>query len=540
MYTYTPKHTPPKGLEPKTMVSETPVFFVDLNMSPPQKPRIAAEYLDKDLNFRLQDFEDECSSLKFCFHNNDHSRAEVIISIFLQFFKSNMQTFSTHDVDITFFINTFTKFDTINIFRQILQLQEPPLFDPCVYFLTQFAKCDQRFCQLLADHNFLASITTILTHFEGAERRVMKNLANLLLYIIPFHRSIDPLYTDFTENFQSIISQIDKFQLLDDMKQRIVCTITNFADPIPDIYPDFIGTVINDLTHTSLKYAFLTCAQIVRKSVDFILILYELDIINKLFDFRKTTLSEVDALYPLIDFALAVLGSSELICQMKVTHDQEQEAKVKKPADNELVFPDKLSENEEEEEKPDIFATFDFDNMKFENLFSHFDFGEIRDGLHSTNSKAAIAALQFVNKTLPGTMKSLINSSGSFCNFLDAVTVSLYINNETQIVESLNCLRNLLKYEPKMTTQFLNLDFNDMIISLLKSDVEIYINGVFAFFDEMLNNKDAPIRNINNFFLSMVDSGAYTCLNKIMNDEQKPDLARRARLIKQKIADRTE
>lgn len=569
-----PKHKPPKGLEPKSLVSETPDLYISLISNPKPKPKIIAEFLDRDLHFRLEHFEEQCQSFKFCFHNNDYSRGEVVISLFVDFFRNNLEKFQSYDVDVSFFINTFKSFDTIGIFREIIQLQEPPFFDPSIYFLNLLIRCDERFGQLVADYNVFPSVIITLINFEGNERRVIRNLINLLLALIPYHRGLDPLYIDFTDNFSQIMSRIDEFSLYDDVKQRIVCTLTFYADPLPDFYPEFLGVVINDMSHSSLKYAFLTCSSIIRKRPEFFVILTEIDVINKLFEFKKATIREADTLFPTIDFANAIIESIDTLKKMnkhvfkrsqinengelvKPDHtkgEEEEEDKEKSPQKvdkkDQKSEPSKGSqlnqksepenegeenvENPENDENFDVSSVIKLSDLGFAKVFSSFDFGEIREGLNSSNSQAAIAALHFVTITLPESEKDLIIACGGFCNLLDSITISLRINNEEQILSSLTSLRKLVLYEPKMTTQFLNLDFNDMIISLLKSDVNSYIEGVFAFFDEFLDNPKANVRSLNDFFMSMIDSGLYDVLNTLVNGKKKK-ISKIAREMRTKI-----
>lgn len=577
-----PKHKPPKGLEPSNMVSETPDLYISLISTPKLKPKITAEYLDRDLRFRLEVFEEECQSFKFCFHNNDYSRGEVVISLFVDFFQKNLEKFRNYDVDVSFFINTFKNFDTIGIFREIIQLQEPPFFDPSIFFLTLLVKCDERFGELVAGYNVFASAINTLINFEGNERRVIKNLINLILAIIPYHRVIDPLYVDFTDNFSDIISKIDEFSLYDDVKQRIVSTLTYYADPLPDFYPEFLGVVINDMSHSSLKYAFLTSSSIIRKSPEFLIILIELDVINKLFEFKKVTIREADTLFPTIDFANAIIDSLEALKSMNkhvfkksqlsdsgelTLSDQaseenkdvkemskksqsnqksEHEKGSKSDQKNVPVNDDQSDQKNEDEnesevnegssEEFDVSSVIKLSELTFEKIFASFDFGEIREGLNSSNSQAAIAALRFVTLTLPGSLKDLIIACGNFCNLLDSITISLRINNEEQIISSLACLQKLVLYEPKMTIQFLNFEFNDMIISLLKSDVNSYIEGVFSFFDEFLDNEKANVRSVNDFFMGLFDSGLSEILNALVNGKKKK-LSKRAREIRTKIDD---
>lgn len=579
-----PKHKPPKGLEPKSLVSETPDLYISLISNPNPKPKITAEFLDRDLHFRLENFEEECKSFKFCFHNNDYSRGEVVISLFVDFFRNNMEKFQTYDIDATFFINTFKDFDTIGIFREIIQLQEPPFFDPSIYFLTLLIKCDERFGQLVADYNVLSSVIVTLINFEGNERRVIRNLINLLLALIPYHRGLDPLYTDFTDNFSDIISKIDEFKIYDDIKQRIICTLTYYADPLPDFYPEFLGVVINDMSHSSLKYAFLTSASIIRKRPEFFAILVEIDIINKLFEFKKATIREADTLFPTIDFANAVVESLDALKKMnkhvlkktqfnesgelkssssKEENDLDQEIEKSQGSDlskkseakkeNQANEPTKESqsnqkdestkgneetegndENDENDENFDVSSVIKLSEYPFTKVFESFDFSDVRESLNSSNSQAAIAALHFVTITLPESLKDMIIACGGFCNLLDSITVSLRINNEEQILSSLACLQKLILYEPSMTTQFLNLDFNDMIISLLKSDINSYIEGIFSFFDEFLDNPKASVRSLNDFFMSIIDSGLYDVLNTLVNGKKKK-ISKRAREIRTKI-----
>ncbi|KAK8887827.1 hypothetical protein M9Y10_038884 [Tritrichomonas musculus] len=553
-----PKHVPPKGLEPKNMVSETPDLYISLISNPKPKPKIIAEFLDRDLRFQLNHFEDECRSFKFCFHNNDYSRGEVIISIFVDFFKSRLEQFKTYDIDVTFFINTFKEFDTIGIFREIIQLQEPPLFDPSLYFLNILVRCDERFGQFVADYNVLSSIINTLMNFEGNERRVIKNLINLLLAIIPYHRSLDPLYVDFTDNFSGINSKIDDFSLYDDVKQRIVCTLAFYSDPLPDFYPEFLGVVINDMSHTSLKYAFLTCASIMRKSPEFLIILIELDVITKLFEFRRATVKDADTLFPTIDFALAIIETLDALkktnkhvfkksylgesgelnqsTESKESDESDESDESEKESKSESKNENEENEENKDEENFDVSSVIKLSELTFEKVFASLDYGEIRDGLNSSNSQAAIAALHFVTITLPESKKELIISCGHFAQFLDSITISLLAHNEEQILASLTCLQKLVSCDPKMTTQFLNLDFNDTIISLLKSDVNSYIFAIFSFFEELLDNKDAPLRSINNFFMSMMDSGLFEVLNLLVNGKKKK-VSKRAREIRTKIDD---
>lgn len=75
-----------------------------------------------------------------------------------------------------------------------------------------------------------------------------------------------------------------------------------------------------------------------------------------------------------------------------------------------------------------------------------------------------------------------------------------------------------------------------MIISLLKSDVNSYIEGVFAFFDEFLDNPKANVRSLNDFFMSMIDSGLYDVLNTLVNGKKKK-ISKRAREMRTKIDD---
>ncbi|OHT06667.1 hypothetical protein TRFO_25197 [Tritrichomonas foetus] len=483
---YKPKHTPVKGLDPKTMVSELPTFFTEKQTGPNTKPKIEGAFLDKSLNFILEHFEDHCKGFAFCNKYNDVSRAEVIISIFVSFFKDNLKTFQSHNVELDFFFDMFKTHETIGIMRQIILFQEPPLFDPTIYFLTQLMKCDDRFIEFLADHDLGSAAIMTMANFESMERRVFKNLVNLALEVLPYHHRIDSTYQDIVDHYKNAFKKCDDFYMHNDVKQRIVCIVTTFADPLPDLYPDFLGVVIKELSDQNLKFAFLTCSQIVKKCPDFFLILSELDVIKQLFEYRKGTVRNVDTLFSVLDFVFTLIE----VCK-----------------------------NEEE---------------RMAKIYAFFDFGEIRDGLNSSNNKSALTSLSFVEKTIPATLKNLIEACAGFPMLLDAVTTSLRINNEERVLKSLIVLRKLVQIEPKMTTQLFNLDFNDMLIDLLKSDVDVYVDGVFCFFEELLDNLQAPVRNVSNFFLSLADSGITEPLITIKNSKKKK-LAKRARSLMDKI-----
>ena len=482
-----PKHVPPKGLEPSKMVSEVPEFFAERSNLPNTKPRIEKEYLDRDLHFQLENFEEHCKSFDWCIRNNDKSRGEVILSLFLTFFSENMETFLSHNVDLDFFIDTFKKYEFIANLRQIIQFQEEPLFDPAIYFLTQLVKCDERFTKFIAEYDLASAIIITLANFEGNERRIFKNLIHLELAVLPYHYILDSKYQDFLDYYQQAFETFKRLFVEGDIKQRMVCTVATFAEPIPDVYPDFLGVVIKELSAQNLKYAFLTVSQIIRKSPDFFLIIDELDIITQLFDFRRGTLRDNDALFPVIDFALALVDNC--------------------PEDYDVN----------------------------EKVYSRMDFGEIRDGLNSTNPKCAIAALQFVDKTIPATISQLSDACGNFGLFMDSITTSLRMNNEEQLLLSLIVLRKLVQNEPVKTTQLFNIDFNEILVQLLKSDIVSYIDGIFLFFEELLDNPNAPIRNVSNFFLSLADSGINEPMNKLKVSQMKKKIPRRAREISTKI-----
>jgi hypothetical protein len=262
-----------KGLEPEKMVAQLRHAWVGLPHLPPSRPQIVSAFLHKRLDFHLDQFEDFGKNFTFSFTHHDKSRCEVILSLYIAFFRDRLELFSKNEVDVTFFLTSFKESDAYSQFRHILQLQHETLFDPLVFLLSVLGQCDDRFLQFFGGLDFALALGNAIANFQFDDARIFRNSVYVFIELFQFHHLFDDSFSEFLELYPSIFEKLDQYSMPRSLKSEILFLFISRGPPLPDLYPDLLPILTDCLSIDCFPYAAAALSAMIAKSPEFAAVL---------------------------------------------------------------------------------------------------------------------------------------------------------------------------------------------------------------------------------------------------------------------------
>jgi hypothetical protein len=453
----------PKGLEPDRMIVELLHVHVGIPPYTIPKPQIDSSFLHKRLNFQLELFEDWCKNFRFCMTNHDMSRAEVIIALFIGFFRERQQIFTSHSVDLDFFFQIFNKAQLYGDFRNVVQLDQNCLYDPMIYLIGLMGKCDARFLAYFAERDFALAVLSSIVHSETSELRVFRNATHLLLQLFQFQHLVADPFVEFFELYERAFEKLDEMKMPSFLKSEILFSVVFQSDALPDYYIPF-GMILIDpanLTDQSLLYAASSLAVMINKSPEFATTLYDIGVIDDVLNLYQKS-HPVPARYGILSLYLAMF---------KARDEEFRQA-----------------------------------------MLGQFDFADISAGVTSLDTSVATIAFQFAAFLLPGSLPRLLGAFPRYFQLLDAVIASMMKKEPELVVAGLKFLQLLGQFTPKQLLQFSTNDFLSALLGLLRSGIVPFQDESLSFFDAFLNTGDVPLNQLSNWCVEFEDAGAAKAL----------------------------
>jgi hypothetical protein len=451
-----------KGLDPDQMVVPLHHAHVGLPRLFPVRPQIPSAFLHRRLDFRLDQFESYGQNFTFSFTHHDISRCEVILAIYINFFRDRIELFANNEVEITFFLESFKQSEVYGEFRHILQLQHNVLFDPVIFLLSVLGQCDDRFLQFFGGLDFAIALANAIANFELKDARVLRNAVHLFIDLFQYHNLFDDTFEDFREVYTELFQVLDANSMPPFLKTEILFLFVAQAPPLPELYPALFPIFTESLSVDSFPYFAASLSHVVRKCPDFAFAIPKLGLL--------ALLSKAYAAFDATPAGnCAYLG---LLVALMAARDSDFAAAVLKP----------------------------------------FDWARVPLCLVSADASVATAALDFVDRTAPASLARVAAAFGQFWQLLDAVCVSLARPRPEQALAALRVLRRLGQHCPREMAQFTNQDFTRTVAALLGSGVAPAQEGALAFFDAYLNTGEVPLAKLGNWCLEFEDGGGRTAL----------------------------
>ena len=461
-----------KGLNPKKMVVEkTPVHYGLPKRNKP-KPKVAVHFVDKELQFQLEHFEDWCKNFSASYNNIDVSRCETILSLFVTFFKSGRDVFEKNEVDLSFFFDAFKKSDAFTHFRHVIQLRDEVLLDPLIYALWCMFRCDERFGAFFGELDFAACLLHAIKNFESSDKRVFTNVVNLFLGFLPYHYLCDEKFEGFVEVLDEAFAKLDAMGIPTSVKAEVLFLVVDTAEPMPDAYPQFLSVLLKpeNLTKESLLFTVLAVAKMIEKDSEFGMIIRDLSLIDPFFDRYKEWECD-DARYGILYFVTVLL--------------------------------DTFSDSETADAVRKLVRVHD-----------------IALAMNSTNPSLATVGFRVALTMQPSIIKKIVDDMGQFWLLIDAIVASMKRDRTEQITAALDMLAFTAKHASNQMIKFLNDDFNKTLVDLLKSDVEAVHHGVLTFFEVFLTTGDVSLSQLGSWCLEFEDHGGRDALVRIVKTKQ--------------------
>ena len=456
-----------KGLNPKKMIVEkTPVHYGLPKVTKP-KPKVAVHFVDKELQFQLEHFEDWCKNFSASYNNIDISRCETILSLFVTFFKRGRDVFEKNEVDLSFFFDAFKKSDAFSHFRHVIQLRDETLFDPLIYALWCMFKCDERFAVFFGELDFAACLLHAIKNFQSKDKRVFSNLVNLFLDFLPYHYLCDNTFEGIPDILDEAFSKLDEMQIPTSVKAEILFIIVDTADPMPDVYPQFLSVLLKpeNFTADSFLFTVLAVSRMIEKDEEFGMIVRDLCLIDPFFE-RYSEWACEGARYGILYFVTVLIR---------------------------------------------IFGESDTS----ESVRKLVDVHDIALAMNSTNSSLATVGFHVALTMHSTIIKKLVDDMGQFWLLIDAIVASMKRDRTEQITAALEMLVFTARHASNQMIKFLNDDFNQTLVDLLKGDVEAVQNEILCFFDVFLTTGDVALSQLGSWCLEFEDHGGRDALVRI-------------------------
>lgn len=460
-----------RGMDPKQMKAIILPLEIGLQKIPVQKPIIKACFLDRELNFHLDAFQGYCKNFNTSYKGFDFLRCKAGITNFLNFFTENKNKFQHYSVEIQYFLDTFMSSGFLSSIRDIIQMREEPLYDPTVYFCSLLLECDDRFAPYLANYDIVPCLANSLARIETDDQRVFQNTVNLFLSLLKYHQSVDEKYEDVLEHFDTIFDRLDEFKIETKLRARIIYTLVAYgAESISELYPTFVIHLMTFLEPSSIYYTAATFAQMLFKVHEFFTVLYDNPILSTFFDCYNQNHPD-DATLTILMLVRALLVSSG---------------------------PDK---------KVQCLNFLNYDDLRY--------------SLNSSNSSVATFALKLVLHAFPEALDPTIAACGQFFRLLDSIIMNMRISQNEQIETAIQVLILLARYKCADLIRFVNNDFHETCISILKSDIRDQQEGILALYEEIYSNKESSRQVTARFFMDVLDEGGDDILRQLKRSKDR-------------------